>query len=58
MSEEKKVVFEENMYNGLPVSKCPACDEPIDKFYKQKKVNYCPFCGQKLLWNDDEDSDE
>lgn len=39
---------------------CPVCDgchyNPLDDTtWKLSKANYCPDCGQKLDWSDDDD---
>ncbi len=38
---------------GLPYSgtyyDCPKCDKVIGKYH-----NYCPYCGQRFDWSDDE----
>ena len=37
-------------YGGLGYFKCPKCGETLMEGY----YNYCPDCGQKLKWSDEE----
>ena len=30
---------------------CPKCKNPVEMFNAGEFNNYCPFCGQKLIWN-------
>ena len=30
---------------------CQKCKNPVEMFNAGEFNNYCPFCGQKLIWN-------
>ena len=30
---------------------CPKCKNPVEEFNFGEFNNYCPFCGQKLIWH-------
>ena len=30
---------------------CTKCNNPVEIFNAGEFNNYCPFCGQKLIWN-------
>ena len=30
---------------------CPKCKNPVEEFGFGEFNNYCPFCGQKLIWH-------
>ena len=30
---------------------CPKCKNPVEEFSFGEFNNYCPFCGQKLIWH-------
>ena len=32
--------------------KCPVCWSPVN--YRKEKFNYCPNCGQKIDWEEEE----
>ena len=32
--------------------KCPVCWSPVN--YRKEKFNYCPNCGQKIDWSEEE----
>ena len=32
--------------------KCPVCWSPVN--YRKEKFNYCPKCGQRIDWNEEE----
>ncbi len=41
-------------FDGL----CPNCDRPLfdgsDMFFKEKRYQFCDYCGQKLDWSKNE----
>ena len=48
-----KPIFVENPYTHLPVSYCPQCREPIDKYIvgnPYKMTKFCHYCGQAVKW--------
>ena len=54
--EAKEVNESTNMYTGLPITHCPKCGVSIDRYLygrqHEGQVNYCPYCGQGVTWND------
>lgn len=53
--EEMEPIFIENPYTHLPVSYCPKCREPIDRFVvgnPYKEIKYCHYCGQAVKWDE------
>lgn len=55
--EAKKVIESTNMYTGLPITHCPKCGVPIDRYLYGRQhdgqTNYCPYCGQAVKWNEE-----
>ena len=50
-----KVKYIVNDITGLPVAYCPACGKHVIKYVfgnGSDSVNYCPFCGVRLDWNE------
>lgn len=48
-------IFIENPYTHLPVSYCPRCREPIDKYIvgnPYKMTKFCHYCGQEVRWDE------
>lgn len=37
---------------------CPGCEEEFEDWMLKKEVYYCPWCGQCLDWNPEEDEEE
>jgi hypothetical protein len=43
----------------LYIPRCPKCDRVVDEYrdehiFPQTRNKFCSFCGQKLLWEDEE----
>ncbi|WP_050636165.1 hypothetical protein [Candidatus Stoquefichus sp. SB1] len=35
--------------------RCPNCDHKVSwNYYADRKLNYCPECGQRLDWSDED----
>lgn len=50
MKVDLETIISLNYYCKKSSYKCPKCDVTIiERWY-----NYCPVCGQKLDWSDDE----
>lgn len=60
MNEKKKVVYIKRDLTGLTVPCCPSCNKSINVHVdiycgfeeKEYTVNFCPFCGQALDWDE------
>lgn len=37
---------------------CPRCKSIIEQSFYEEEVNYCPHCGQRLSWQQNEDKNE
>lgn len=33
---------------------CPSCGEEVFGLTQDNSLNYCPYCGQKLDWGEEE----
>ena len=58
--EPKMVIESENMYTGLPITHCPKCGKSLDRYLygrrQEGEINFCPYCGQAVKWNDESES--
>ena len=37
---------------------CPCCKSIVKQSFYEEEVNYCPYCGQKLSWKQNENEKE
>ena len=37
---------------------CPNCKSIVKQSFYEEEVNYCPYCGQKLSWKQNENEKE
>ena len=46
--------LEKQMPKKLKSAKCQLCNHYIPMVVRDRKMRFCPFCGQKIDWSDDE----